>query len=184
MAEVLLRFAEPLTTTDGARYVAQACAAPNDQGLWEGWIEFLPLTGDPPLRSPRETTQPNRADAAYWATGLTSVYLEGALDRALNPLERKPAPSPKAIFDGPAPVSSTAESAPLQHDAVLDPFSVYEKGEVILRQELGALSSWHLVNIILAYDLSAEPVSVLNEMSASTLIELIVSRVRADALVR
>ena len=39
------------------------------------------------VRSGRETTQPNRQDTAYWATGLTPVYLEGALGRALNPLQ-------------------------------------------------------------------------------------------------
>ena len=40
----------------------------------------------------RETTQPNRRDTEYWATGLTYVYLEGALHRALNPLVRPLAP--------------------------------------------------------------------------------------------
>ena len=84
MAEVLAQFADPLTTTDGSRYLAQACGAPNEQGRWDGWIEFVPINGGPPLRSSRETTQPNKGDATYWATGLTQVYLEGALDRALN----------------------------------------------------------------------------------------------------
>ena len=63
MAEVLAQFAEPLTTTDGSSYLAQACGAPNDHGLWEGWIEFVPINGGPPLRSSRETTQPNKGDA-------------------------------------------------------------------------------------------------------------------------
>jgi hypothetical protein len=59
-------------------------------GLWEGWIEFIPTDGGAPLRSRRETTQPNRDDAVYWATGLTPVYLEGALERALRPAVRPP----------------------------------------------------------------------------------------------
>jgi hypothetical protein len=71
-------------------------------GLWQGWIEFLPADGAP-VRSPRETTQPNRKDAIYWATGLTPVYLEGSLRRAQDTLTR---PSPRsvltALFDSPA----------------------------------------------------------------------------------
>ena len=40
-----------------------------------------------PVQSPRETTQPNLTDLNYWATGLTPVYLEGALARALASTE-------------------------------------------------------------------------------------------------
>ena len=81
MVEVLLRFARPIRDR-GAAYRAQACGAPMSDGRWIAWIEFLPLDGWRSLRSPRETTQPNRRDAEYWATGLTPVYLEGALRRA------------------------------------------------------------------------------------------------------
>ncbi len=149
----------------------------------KGWIEFTSPDGTA-VRSPRETTQPNRTDAEYWATGLTGVYLQGALDRALNPIVRVTPERPRPVFAGPAPdlEIKTAER-PTTH-AVLDPFSVYEKGETILRQELGALSEWHLVNIIVAYRLSDEPVAVLNQMSAPALIELIVSHVREHALAR
>ena len=144
MAEVLVQFSEPLSTSDGSSYLAQACAAPNAGGLWEGWIEFIPSKGGRALRSSRETTQPNKTDAAYWASGLTTVYLEGALARALNPPVRRTVPAPQASFDGPAP----------RVEAILDPFSVFEKGETLLRKELGALATWHLVNIILSYQLS------------------------------
>jgi hypothetical protein len=82
MSEVLMEFAELVLGKDGTRYRAQACGGVITDGLWEGWIEFIPLTGGVPLRSPRETTQPNRVDTIYWATGLTPVYLEGALVRA------------------------------------------------------------------------------------------------------
>ena len=82
MAEVLMEFAELVFGSDGTPYRAQASGGVMSDGLWEGWIEFIPLTGGAPLRSPRETTQPKRADTIYWATGLTPVYLEGALVRA------------------------------------------------------------------------------------------------------
>jgi hypothetical protein len=74
--------------------------------MWQGWIEFEPVDGGAPIRSPRETTQPNRTDTQYWATGLTVVYLEGALCRALNPLTLRPHPPRRPSFDEPAPPAS------------------------------------------------------------------------------
>jgi hypothetical protein len=53
-------------------------------GLWHAWIEFAAEGGGELLATSRETTQPNRTDAVYWATGLTHVYLEGALTRAID----------------------------------------------------------------------------------------------------
>lgn len=89
MTEILVEFDELLKTDDGAEYAARACGAPMGDGLWEGWLEFTTVDGGQPLRTARETTQPNRTDVAYWATGLTPVYLEGALDRALERLVRE-----------------------------------------------------------------------------------------------
>ena len=102
MAEVLIAFDGQLETKDGFLYAAQACAAPNSDGLWEGWIEFIPLNGGPALRSPRETTQPNRADAEYWATGLSSIYLEGAFGRARSPIVHHSTAPAEPLFDEPA----------------------------------------------------------------------------------
>ena len=52
-------------------------------GRWAGFIEFVGVDGRV-VRTPRETTQRNPDDLAYWATGLEPVYFEGALDRALR----------------------------------------------------------------------------------------------------
>ena len=82
MAEVLTQFAEPVLSKEQKFYRAQACGALTSDGLREGWIEFIPLDGGTPVRSPRETTQPNRVGTAYWASGLSTIYLEGALERA------------------------------------------------------------------------------------------------------
>ncbi|MEO8076268.1 MAG: hypothetical protein ABI818_08070 [Acidobacteriota bacterium] len=178
MAEVLVEFSEPVSAKDGRHYVARACGGETDTNLWQGWIEFLPVDEGEPVRSGRETTQPNRQDAEYWATGLTAVYLEGALNRALNPLARKSSPAPAApSFDGPAP----AIAAPPRQEAVLNPFSVYRKGEALLRSQLTALSVWHLVNIIAAYDLSAQSQAALGATPASALVELIVTSVAEGA---
>lgn len=83
MAEVLVGFTDTIRDTDGNTYTARAYGAPMADGLWEGWVEFVADSGET-LRTGRETTQPNRQHTAYWATGLSPVYLEGALQRALD----------------------------------------------------------------------------------------------------
>jgi hypothetical protein len=179
MAEVLAEFDYDVVGSDGTVYLARACGGPMDDGTghWMGWIEFLPQDGSAPVRTARETTQPNRRNTAYWATGLSAVYLEGALRRALEPsiaIEATVPPTP--AFDSPAPdfVSGEEPATP----AVLDPFSVYEKGEPLLRRQLGALAPWHLLNIISAYDLSFEDPTTLQRLPAVELIDLIVTEVR------
>jgi hypothetical protein len=69
-----------LIAPDGIEYRARACGVLNGE-IYEGWIEFVPLEGGEVLRTPRETTQPNAADLEYWASGISAVYLEGALLR-------------------------------------------------------------------------------------------------------
>ena len=177
MAEVLVQFSDAVTIRGGHTYVARACGSEMPDGLWQGWIEFVPLVGGEPLRTGRETTQPNRADVLYWATGLTPVYLEGALERALKPAHRPIEPAiPPPIFEGPA---EEPRPAPPGAESILNPFSVYRKGERLLRNQLGALSRWHLVNIIRAHELSELEPETLNAMSESALIDLIVAAVQA-----
>ena len=94
MAETLLVYQTHIAGPDGALYEARAVGDDMPSGGWQGWIEFLPLAGGPPVRTSRETTQPNRTDTEYWATGLTPVYLEGALNRALA---LPPPPCPRTI---------------------------------------------------------------------------------------
>jgi hypothetical protein len=160
MGETLLQFQSPVRDAYGVRYEARACGGPMPEGGWEGWLEFTPIGGGESIRSQRETTQPNRADTEYWATGLTPVYLEGALARAMK--------EPPILAVRP-------------HHSVLNPFSVYQKGEALLHNQLGALSAWHLVQIVLDYELSALDVERLNRMPQAELIELIVGAVRHRA---
>src|SRR4026207_295844 len=93
MAEVLAEYSDVVINQDGKRYMAGGWGARAPSGQWQGWIEFIEMATGHALRSGRETTQPNRIDTVYWATGLTPVYLEGALWRALHPLMRAPAPA-------------------------------------------------------------------------------------------
>jgi len=180
MAEVILEFDTPVTDDNGRSYTARACADQMYDGVWQGWIEFLPIGDGEPVRSSRETTQPNREDTVYWATGLTPVFLEGSLHRALNPLTRPAAREvPRAIFDGPAPNSRVA---PPNGEAVLNPFSVYRKGEPLLRRQLSALSGWHLVNIITAHRLSDRDPALLAAMEPADLVETIIEGVKDRVL--
>jgi len=171
MTETLVDFAEPVLARDGRAFLARARGTGTAGGKWYGWIEFAPIGGGQPLHSGRETTQPNREDIFYWASGLTPVYLEGALARA----ER--ASAEPALF----PERPAAYDQPPARDSVLDPFSVYRKGESLLRRQLAAFSVRHLVNIITAHNLSLQSAAALEIMPPEVLLELIVSEVRARA---
>lgn len=175
MAEVVFVFTEPVIA-DRRPYTAQVCGRA-DGHVWEGWIEFEAADGEA-LRTARETTQPNREALVYWAGGLSMTYLEGAFTRALNPsIVSTPEVIVAPHFDEPAPALVTPE--PVVADrAVLDPYSVAEKGETILRQELGALHAWRLRDIVRAYDL-ATPSLDLDALTQAELIELIVGKVVA-----
>ncbi len=176
MAEIFATFPTPIASREGLFYLARACGMKAADGLWHGWIEFTPIDGGEPIRSPRETTQPNHLDAEYWAGGLTPVYLEGALERALAAPPIPPPLAERPAFEKPSP--SPRHTVRGSRESVLDPFSVYEKGEHLLRKQLGALSAWHLLNIVLAYDLTDEPVESLNQRSSAYLIDVIVRSVR------
>jgi hypothetical protein len=178
--ETLLRFHTPVLGHDGQLYEARACGSPLPGATWQGWIEFVPVDGGEPVRTPRETTQPNRPAIEYWATGLTEVFLEGALKRALDPPIVVRAPQPQAsIFPGPAP--STVVRPDHVPASILDPFSVFEKGETLLHKQLSALSSWHLINIALDYELPDIDREALSRMPAAELVDLIVQAVRDRA---
>jgi hypothetical protein len=71
-----------VTTADGTRYVVRVYGQPRTDGTWVGWLEFVAVGAARVLRTGTETTQPNRAALAYWASGLEPTYLEGAFARA------------------------------------------------------------------------------------------------------
>jgi hypothetical protein len=149
-----------------------------DDRLWEGWLEFDNLETGEVLRSSRETTQPNLTDLRYWATGLTLVYLEGALDRILGaaPRRRPERVSPPA-FDGPAEHFEATRHTPAP-EAILNPFSLYEKSPELLAQELTALRGYHLRQIIRDYKLVDDDTVRLETLSEPELGSLIMQRVR------
>jgi hypothetical protein len=178
MAQTLIRFDTPITYRDGRRYRVQACGRERDNGQWEAWLEFEDLETGEVLRSERETTQPNRKDAAYWATGLTPVYLEGALDRILRPQKvKEPETVRPPMFAGPAP-HTRPRAVVSNREPILDPFSVYDKNPSLLAQELTALRGWHLRQIIRDFKLVDEKDIALETLTEPELGSLIMQRVR------
>jgi len=184
MAEVILQFSTALAGPNDRSYVPRACGRVMDDGRrWEGWIEFAPADDSPVLRTSQETVQPNREDLAYWATGLTATYLEGALERALQPPPAVPVETEpeRPAYDDPAPrtVHVPSSSVPdAQPHAILDPFEVYKQGEDLLLRRLTALGAPHLRTIIKAHRLVDETSLDLSHMSRAALADLIVAAVR------
>jgi hypothetical protein len=170
----------PLTLPDDGRvYIAQACGREREDRIWEGWLEFVPDDGSVVLRSQRETTQPNRTAIEYWASGLTPIYLKGALERTLTPpLVAIEPPVVTAVYDEPAPSQVPTTTTTREPEPVLDPFSVYAKGEDLLRRQLGALSRRHLLAIIASYELADGTRADLDTLTTTDLIELIADGVR------
>lgn len=112
MADVLVQFDTTVLADDGTPFTPRVCTRQRDDGLWDGWIEFVPPGEEKrePIRTGRETEQPRRDNVAYWASGLTAVYLQGALRRALDITRRSGPPrlTPRVVeatpyFDEPAP---------------------------------------------------------------------------------
>jgi len=78
-----------LIGVDGRSYRPRAYGDPQPNGTWDGWLVFFPLDGGSAIAPDRETSQSNYDALLAWAAGLTRVYLEGALARALR-LARQP----------------------------------------------------------------------------------------------
>jgi hypothetical protein len=173
MIERLHSYTAGVPGIDGRTYTTHVLGRQRDDGTWEGTLFFEPTDQATPLESDAETTQPNRDALIYWATGLEDTFLEGALRRA----ERKRDSGVRQT-----PANQAAPLAP-PFRTVLNPFEVYQQGETILRDELGALSAGHLQNIIRAYGLGSTA-SATASVNRDPLVEQILASVRARMSVR
>jgi hypothetical protein len=175
MAEVLVRYTAVVRGDDGKFWIPQACGGVAKDGLWEGWIEFV--SDETAIRTGRETEQPNRDALMYWAQGLTTAYLEGALTRATTTrtvIPREPREvrmSPR--FDKPSSPPSPRSFRPSR--AILDPFATYAQGEDLLRRQLNALSQDNLVAIVEDYGLKVRGIA---DMRSRQLVDAIVEAVK------
>jgi hypothetical protein len=76
------QYSATLVDPYGRRYVARVYGAYRPDDLWDGWFVFFPLDGGRAVATDRETTQGSLAAVRYWASGISTVYLDGALERA------------------------------------------------------------------------------------------------------
>jgi hypothetical protein len=178
MAEVLRSFDEPI-----GGYAARVVGRLADDGMWEGWLEFIPLEpGHTKLViSAAESRQPSRTHLEYWATGLTEVYAEGSLDRALHPVAVRTRTIELPASNAPTPRVHTAPVRDLGPEPVLDPFEIGRRSLDVLTQELHALNRARLLNIIAAFDLNPSATDV-SWMSDAQLVVFIATAVEAQLL--
>lgn len=116
MTEELLEFENTIEDDAGRSYVALVLGEAREDGRWVGRIRFTAAAGAAPGSAPfetdRETTQPNRDDLEYWATGLTYSYLEGALERALRRAKASGSDAVASAADVSEATSPALEPAP------------------------------------------------------------------------
>jgi hypothetical protein len=82
MVHFVTQYSPVVVSHDAHKYVARVYAWQQPNGRWDGWFVFFPLHGGRALATDRETTQSSLSAVAYWATGISTTYLEGALARA------------------------------------------------------------------------------------------------------
>jgi len=83
MPPVLIKELLPeLQDARGINYVVRVLGRERIDGTWEGFVEFVAVGAAIIVRTGTETTQSNRQDLAYWASGLNTGYLQGAFARA------------------------------------------------------------------------------------------------------
>jgi hypothetical protein len=177
MAELLVAFDRPVVK-EGIAYTARAVGRLAGDGMWEGWLEFIPIKEGQPVFSAVETTQPEHEHLVYWATGLTPVFLEGALERALHKPTVRVRVVDEPISSAPAP-RAVVQRVAAGPEAVLDPFEIGGRSLDILRQELTALNRPRLLNIIAAFDLNPAGED-LSWMSDAQLVTFIVTATEAQ----
>ena len=84
MDTLFQQFERPIADNSGDTFLVfvQGRSRPHD--TWEGWLVFERQRDARRFSTPVETTQPDANAILYWASGLTDVYLQGALERALS----------------------------------------------------------------------------------------------------
>ena len=184
MSEVLRSFDEPIRD-DSGEYQARVVGRLASDGMWEGWFEFIPAGGRAEaLISTVESRQPERQHLAYWASGLTVVYAEGALQRARRPVTVRTPIVDVPVSDAPRPRTvTTPPRYVVGPEPVLDPFEVGSKSLDILAQELRAIGRARMLNIIAAYDLNPTQQD-LQSFTDPQLVAFIVGAVQAGLITR
>ena len=179
MAEVLRSFDESVRDDSGAYHVRVVGRLADDR-MWEGWFEFVRI-GDASAEvvvGPVESRQPEREHLAYWASGLSVVFAEGALRRARKPVVVRVRIAEQPASNAPAPKMFTTPATPGVAEPIVDPFEVGARSLDVLAQELAAVGRARLLNIIAAYRLNPLE-DDLQPMSDAQLVSFIVAAVES-----
>lgn len=83
MTELIREFPDTISGAKGTLH-SRVMGRERGDGSWEAWLEFDPIGHDSTTHyeTEVETHQRERLQLERWASGLTHVYVEGALDRA------------------------------------------------------------------------------------------------------
>jgi hypothetical protein len=85
MDQLLQQFEALVDDGAGNRYAVYLYGRSRPGDTCQGWLVFERTSDGRRFSTPAETTQPNMEAVAYWGTGLSATYFDGALQRALNP---------------------------------------------------------------------------------------------------
>ncbi|MET0163993.1 MAG: hypothetical protein ABW318_03185 [Vicinamibacterales bacterium] len=167
MREIIVDLERTVLSADGDEYYGQVAGDQRPDGMWEAWVEFIPVDDSlEPLQTNIETTQPTREDAIRWSETLTDVYIQGAFTRAVT------------AADVGVPVTYPTVTAGV---APLDPFEVLQLGKAALRTRLRGLTRPELLAIIEKYNLNPAAKD-LSRLSDLQLVTFIVTAAEVQAL--
>lgn len=82
MERLLSTFETPYTDSDGEIYDVHLYGRSRPADTWQGWLLFTRRRDGKSFPTDVETTQPSGEAVAYWGTGLTPAYFDGAFTRA------------------------------------------------------------------------------------------------------
>ena len=82
---VLMRTLDQGVSDARGTFHPRVVAGERGDGTWDAWLEFVPVTTASAVSytTPPETHQHTRTAVERWASGITRIYAEGALGRAV-----------------------------------------------------------------------------------------------------
>ena len=167
MAELIADLETTVVSPQTGEYYVQVVAEQLPSGLWEAWLEFVPLADDEAvLMTDTETTQSSREDLVSWAATVTPVYLEGAFARA-------------ELVSGQRSLTRTYDAT--VGEIPFDPFEMLQLvGKEGMRVRLRALTRAELLAVIGEYGLNPAAKSLVR-LSDSQLVTFIVTAVEVQS---
>jgi hypothetical protein len=172
VSELIADLPYRIIDTTGNEFYVSVAGEPRVDGLWEGWLEYVPVDESEPLLTPTETTQSTRAALVHWAEALTDTYVQGAFGRAVR---STPDVDVRGIVASRIP--PVAPSTPVTD--LPDPFLLFQHAPATMRTRLGALPRPMLLDIIAEFGLNPAQNS-LSWLRDHQLVTFIVTAVEAQ----